>query len=128
MFNESIIHINREFHLFLKGGLPILGFSVISSSILKISVPIFRNTPNFCILDEFEGSYGCFFTKHHFFGTRCTVHILTLGRSSCQSRLFLVILRDAQVQNCTCTMYCQHLPFSIYHPLSYSCNTKCHLC
>ena len=29
------------------------------------------------------------------------LHILILGESSCQSRRFLVILRDAQVQNCT---------------------------
>ena len=25
----------------------------------------------FCILDEFEGSYGRFSTKSHFFGTLC---------------------------------------------------------
>ena len=52
------------------GGLVTLGiiFSVISS-ILKISKNswIFQNTPNLCILDEFEGSYGLFSTKYHFF-------------------------------------------------------------
>ena len=31
-----------------------------------------HNTPIFCILDEFEGSYGCFSTKRHFFETPCT--------------------------------------------------------
>ena len=32
---------------------------------------IFQITPNLCILDEFEGSYGRFSTKQHFFGTPC---------------------------------------------------------
>ena len=27
----------------------------------------FSKNPNFCILDKFEGSYGCFSTKQHFF-------------------------------------------------------------
>ena len=57
-------------------GLPTLGsiISVISKSIFKILVPIlmqiswtFQNTPNICILDEFEDSYGRFSTKRHFF-------------------------------------------------------------
>ena len=49
-------------------------FSVISSSILQISVPImwqspwiFQNTPNICIMNEFEGSYGHFSKNQHFF-------------------------------------------------------------
>ena len=28
----------------------------------------------FCILDEFEGSYGRFSTKRHFLGTPCTLY------------------------------------------------------
>ena len=57
-------------------GLPTLGLiiSAISSTILQILVPIllqiswiFQNTPNICILDEFEASYGRFSTKGHFF-------------------------------------------------------------
>ena len=70
--------VSCRFYLILKGWLPNLGliFSVISSSIWKISVPtlkqifgIFQNTPNFCILDEFESSYGYFSTKYHFLDT-----------------------------------------------------------
>ena len=73
---KGVHNVSSEFCRFLEGGLATLGFifSVISSSILKISVPImqqisrtFQNTPNICILDEFEGSYGRFSTKRHFF-------------------------------------------------------------
>ena len=73
---NGVHNVSSEFCRFLEGGLATSGFifSSISSSILKISVPImkqiswiFQNTPRFCILDEFEGSYGRFSTKYHFF-------------------------------------------------------------
>ena len=73
---KGLHNVSSEFCRFLEGGLATLSFifSVISYSILKISVPIwlqiswiFQNTPNFCILDEFEGSYCRFSTKGHFF-------------------------------------------------------------
>ena len=71
---ESII-LMADFASFLRG-LPILRsiISVIFKAIFKILVHIllqiswiFQNTPNICILDEFEGSYGRFSTKRHFF-------------------------------------------------------------
>ena len=37
------------------------------SAHLVANIQNFPNTPNFCILDEFEGSYGRFSTKGHFF-------------------------------------------------------------
>ena len=36
-----------------------------------LNFPKHLNTLSFWILDEFEGSYGCFSTKYHFFGTPC---------------------------------------------------------
>ena len=71
------VHIvSSEFCRFFGGGLATLGFifSVISSSILKISV---RKYPDFCILNKFKCRYGHFNKKQQFFGDLLSYNIFS---------------------------------------------------